>query len=221
MTREEHVAICKLCTNRKMDIEQGILCKITDDKANFIGECKDFTKDHSVKVDQFIETADPLTAQEIQLSDKALDKLRSEQNLGLGIGTSLLVGLLGAALWAAITVATEFQIGYMAVAIGAGVGYTLRYFGKGIDQIYGISGAVIAVLSCFIGNFLSLIGFVANAEGLGYIETLVGIDYSLVPTAMKESFSIMDILFYGIAGYEGYKFAFRVFTNEDLSKLEN
>ena len=62
---------------------------------------------------------------------------------------------------------------------------------------------------------------VANAEGLGYIETLVGIDYSLVPTAMKESFSIMDILFYGIAGYEGYKFAFRVFTNEDLSKLEN
>lgn len=154
------------------------------------------------------------------MSDKALDKLRSEQNLGLGIGTSFLVGLLGAALWAVITVATEFQIGYMALAIGAGVGYTMRYFGKGIDQIYGISGALIAVVSCFIGNFLSLIGFVANSESLGYIETLVGIDYSLVPTAMKESFSFMDILFYGIAGYEGYKFAFRVFTNEDLSKLE-
>lgn len=221
MTREEHVAVCKLCTNRKMDIEQGILCKITDEKANFIGECKDFTKDESVQVNQIIETAEPVTAQNIQLSDKALEILRTEQNLGLGIGTSFLVGLLGAALWAVVTVATEYQIGYMALAIGAGVGYTMRYFGKGIDQIFGISGAIIAVLSCFIGNFLSLVGFVANAEGLGYIETLVAIDYSLIPTAMQESFSVMDILFYGIAGYEGYKFAFRVFTNEDLSKLEN
>ena len=221
MTREEQVAVCRMCTNRKMDIEQGILCKITDQKADFIGECKDFTKDITVNVDKIIETAEPVTAQEFQLSEKALDKLKSEQNLALGIGTSTLVGLLGAAIWAAITVATEFQIGYMAVAIGAGVGYTLRYFGKGIDQIFGICGAVIAVISCFIGNFLSLIGFVANAEGLGYIETLIAIDYSLVPSAMKESFSVMDILFYGIAGYEGYKFAFRVFTNDDLRSYQS
>jgi hypothetical protein len=220
MTREEYVAVCQQCTNRKMDIEQGILCKITNEKANFIGACKDYTKDESVHVDNFIDTAMPETAQEIQFSDKALDKLRSEQNLGIGIGTSVLVGLLGAVLWAAITVTTEYQIGYMAIAIGAGVGYTMRYFGKGIDQIFGISGAIIAVVSCFIGNFLSLIGFVANAEGLGYIETLVGIDYSLVPTAMKEAFSFMDILFYGFAGYEGYKFAFRVFSNEDLSRYQ-
>lgn len=221
MTREEYVAICKTCTNRKLDIEQGILCKITDQKADFIDECKDFTKDDSVTVDKIIETAEPVTAQQIQLSDKALEKVKSEQNLGLGIGTSTLVGLLGAALWAVITVVTEFQIGYMAVAIGAGVGYTMRHFGKGVDQIFGISGAIIAVLSCFLGNFFSLIGFVANAEGLGYIETLLAIDYSLVPSAMQESFSVMDILFYGIAGYEGYKFAFRVFTNDDLRSYQS
>lgn len=221
MTREEHVAICKTCTNRKLDIEQGILCKITDQKADFIDECKDFTKDDSVTVDKIIETAEPVTAQQIQLSDKALEKVKSEQNLGLGIGTSTLVGLLGAALWAVITVVTEFQIGYMAVAIGAGVGYTMRHFGKGVDQIFGISGAIIAVLSCFLGNFFSLIGFVANSEGLGYIETLLAIDYSLVPSAMQESFSVMDILFYGIAGYEGYKFAFRVFTNDDLRSYQS
>lgn len=221
MTREEHVAICRMCTNRKLDIEQGILCKITDQKADFIDECKDFTKDHSVTVDKIIETAEPVTAQQIQLSDKALEKVKSEQNLGLGIGTSTLVGLLGAALWAVITVVTEFQIGYMAVAIGAGVGYTMRHFGKGVDQIFGISGAIIAVLSCFLGNFFSLIGFVANVEGLGYIETLLAIDYSLVPSAMQESFSVMDILFYGIAGYEGYKFAFRVFTNDDLRSYQS
>ena len=221
MTREEHVAICRMCTNRKLDIEQGILCKITDQKADFIDECKDFTKDDSVTVDKIIETAEPVTAQQIQLSDKALEKVKSEQNLGLGIGTSTLVGLLGAALWAVITVVTEFQIGYMAVAIGAGVGYTMRHFGKGVDQIFGISGAIIAVLSCFLGNFFSLIGFVANAEGLGYIETLLAIDYSLVPSAMQESFSVMDILFYGIAGYEGYKFAFRVFTNDDLRSYQS
>lgn len=221
MTREDYVEVCKLCTNRKMDIQEGILCKITDDKANFVNECQHFTKDESVIVDKFIETAEPLGAHEIHFSDRVIEKLKSEQNLAIGIGTSLLVGILGAALWAVITVATGFQIGYMAVAIGAGVGYTMRYFGKGIDQIFGITGALIAVVSCFIGNFFSLIGFVANDQGLGYIETLLAIDYNLIPIAMKEAFSIMDILFYGIAGYEGYKFAFRTFNNEELSKLQN
>jgi hypothetical protein len=38
---------------------------------------------------------------------------------------------------------------------------------------------------------------------------------------MKETFGFMDVLFYGFAGYEGFKLAFRVITNEeDITKLE-
>ena len=83
----------------------------------------------------------------------------------------------------------------MAVAIGLGVGYSIRTFGKGIDTVFGIVGAAIALLSCLLGNFLSIIGFIANAEGLGYVETLLMLDYSFVPELMAETFSIMGFTF--------------------------
>ena len=105
---------------------------------------------------------------------------------------------------------------FRSIAIGAGVGFAIRKMGKGIDQIFGISGAVISLLSVLFGNFLSIIGFAANHEGLGYIETLSMLDYSLVPELMKESFQPMDLLFYGLAIYAGYKFSFRKITEKEL-----
>ena len=108
----------------------------------------------------------------------------------------------------------------MAVAIGAGVGYTLRHLGKGIDQIFGISGAAIAVLCCVLGNFLSVLGFVSQEEGLTYFDTLLYFDYSYSFDLLVQSASPMDLVFYGIAGYEGYKFAFRQFTQAQLAELK-
>src|SRR5690606_41708657 len=61
------------------------------------------------------------------LSDKNLEKFRSEQELPKAIITGIVVGLIGALLWGAITVITEFQIGFMAIAIGAGVGLSMRF----------------------------------------------------------------------------------------------
>ena len=66
---------------------------------------------------------------------------------------------------------------------------------------------------------LILIGFIANSEGLGYFETLSLFDYSQLIPIMTETFSGMDLLFYGIAAYEGYKFSFRTFTEKDLYEL--
>lgn len=131
------------------------------------------------------------------------------------------MGTIGAILWGAITVTTGFQIGYMAIAIGAGVGLSMRFTGKGIDQTFAITGGVIALLSCLLGNFLSVIGFIANLESLGYLETLYLFDYNQLIPIMGETFSPIDLLFYGIAGYEGYKFSFRTFTEKELYDLEN
>jgi hypothetical protein len=38
----------------------------------------------------------------------------------------------------------------------------------------------------------------------------------MVPEVMMDAFSPMDLLFYGIAIYEGYKFSFRQITEEEL-----
>ena len=145
-----------------------------------------------------------------------IESLRLEQNLPMGVVVALVSALIGAVIWAAITVSTGYQIGYMAIAIGFIVGYSNRAVGKGIDQIFGIIGAAFAFLGCFLGNYFSLIAFVADAEGLGYMETLGAIEVPLVLEAMMEDFGIYDILFYGLAIYEGYKFSFRQVDEEEI-----
>jgi hypothetical protein len=108
----------------------------------------------------------------------------------------------------------------MAIAIGAGVGIAMRMAGKGMDQVFGISGGIIAILSCLLGNLFSIVGAVADYEGLGYMETFNLMQSSEITSLMAETFSGIDLFFYAIAGYEGYKFAFRALTEKEVAESE-
>ncbi len=220
MTREEHLKFCKKCINRKPNMQVGLLCNLTGEKADFENDCKSFELDHLVV--EHIDDEDAVEHNEVinKLSDKNIAKFKSEQNLTTALITGIVVGIIGAVLWGTITVATGYQIGYMAIAIGAAVGLSMRFTGKGIDQIFGISGGIIAIFSCLLGNFFSIVGYVADAEGLGYMETLGLFDYGQLIPIMSEIFSPIDLLFYGIAAFQGYKLAFKTFTEKDLYELE-
>lgn len=45
MTRQEHLKFCKVCDNRTFDRQKGIVCKLTNDIANFDSDCPDFIGD--------------------------------------------------------------------------------------------------------------------------------------------------------------------------------
>jgi hypothetical protein len=204
-----------------MDMKQGLVCCLTDEKATFQSECPDFRQDETA-IENPLDGVEKMLPDELKLTltPDIIDKLRMEQRLLLGILSGLVVGTLGAILWGVITVATGYQIGYMALAIGAGVGLTIRISGKGFDTIFGLWGAGISLFSVLLGNFLSIIGFIANAEGLGYFETLSLFNYSYLPQVMGETFSILDLVFYGIAIYEGFRFSFRKITEEKIAELQ-
>jgi hypothetical protein len=142
-------------------------------------------------------------------------RLRAEQNLPLAIFAGIGGAILGAAVWAGVTVTTEFQIGYMAIAVGFLVGYAVR-LGNGIDKIFGITGAILALLGCVLGNLLSVVGFISKQQHMGVMETLSRLDYSKLPEIFMATFSFMDLVFYAIAVYEGYRFSFRRLTAQDL-----
>ena len=161
------------------------------------------------------ETATALPLNQHKL-EQYMRRLSMEQNLLLGILAGFLAAVAGAVAWAAVTVLTGYQIGYMAVAIGFAVGYTIRTTGQGLDKAFGVAGAVLALFGCALGNFLSTCGFVAEEFGVGYLEVLQTLDFSAVPALMVETFSPMDVLFYGIALYQGYKMSFRQVTQEEL-----
>ena len=179
-----------------------------------------FKHDETVK-EKPLDDIEGLQPNEVKhkLSPEILEKLRMEQRMIPGILSGIIVGVVGAILWGIITVVTEFQIGYMAIAIGAGVGLTIRKFGNGIDPIFGYLGAGISLFSVLLGNFLSIILFIANSERLGYLETLFLFDYNYLPQAMEATFSIMDLFFYAIAIFEGYKFSFRKITEKRIIEL--
>jgi hypothetical protein len=220
MTREERLTFCERCIHRKMDLKQGILCGLTGSKAQFEVSCEEFTKDESLHQPVTLDRDGTVNLH--RLSEETNEKLRKEQNLAGGIVAGIAAGVVGAVIWAIITVTTEYQIGFMAIGVGFIVGHAVRLGGKGIDMVYGIAGAAIAVLSCFLGNFLSTIGFLANYNDMGYIDAFLSFDYSQFIPVVKETFGFMDVLFYGFAGYEGFKLAIRVITNtEDISKLED
>lgn len=220
MTREEQLVFCKKCLNRKMDMKQGLICKLTEQKAIFVNECADYKLDKKVKVIP-LDDKDGLQTKELKrkLSPEIIEKLKLEQKLLSGIISGLILGVLGAVLWGIISVATGFQFGIMAMAIGAGVGLAIRKFGNGIDPIFGYWGAGISLFSVLLGNFLSIIGFIANTEGLGYFETLLMFDYHYLPELMVETFSGTDLLFYAVAIAEGYKFSFRLITEKRIHEI--
>ncbi len=148
-----------------------------------------------------------------------LQEIRDNQNLMMGLLGGVLAAAVGAAVWAVVTVFTGYQIGFMAIGVGLLVGFAVRLFGKGIDKSFGIAGAVLALLGCLAGNLLTTCIFISRQEQVDLLEVFMSLDPMLVVQLFKVTFSPIDLLFYGIAVYEGYQFSFRRLTDEDLAKL--
>lgn len=96
--------------------------------------------------------------------------------------------------------------GLIAIAIGYVVGQAIQRVGKGIDTKFGVLGALCALFGCVLGNCLSALAFVAQAKHVSMFDLLS-------PAMMIRATTIfaqpMDLLFYGIAIYEGYRFSFK------------
>ena len=139
-----------------------------------------------------------------------IESLRSEQNLVGGISAGLVAAVAGASAWAAITAATEYQIGWMAIGVGFLVGFAMKTVGKGIDPIFGYAGAALSLIGCALGNYFTVAWFVSAQEGIGFLELLSSLGPAEIVELMSLTFDPMDLLFYGIAVYFGYRYSFRV-----------
>ena len=55
MDRQEHLKFCRICLNRQFDINKGIICKLTNNIADFENYCDHFLKDESIWIKETIE----------------------------------------------------------------------------------------------------------------------------------------------------------------------
>jgi hypothetical protein len=136
-------------------------------------------------------------------------------NAKLLVGTlgAIAGAVLGAIAWGAITAATHFQIGYMAVGVGFLAGYGMRVLGGGRDRLDGVLAGVVAFVGCVLGNLLTVVIEFAphdNAHrGIVELTLLVVLNPKLAWFMLSENFSIMDVLFYALAVYAGYRTALK------------
>lgn len=145
-------------------------------------------------------------------------QLLAEQNLPLGIAAGIVAALVGAAAWALVTFATGYQIGFMAIGIGFLVGFAVRAAGNGISTPFGVAGAALALAGCALGNLLAVTAIVADAEGVAFLAAAAQLTPALAQELMVATFTPMDLIFYAIAGYEGYKLSFRQLAAEELQQ---
>jgi hypothetical protein len=94
MTREERLQFCQICTNRKMNLSQGLLCRLTNQKADFEGSCPSFNLD-----------ADEQRALEVRQAEIAAE----EKADGMALERKAFsMGLLGGGIMMAVAVAWLF-----------------------------------------------------------------------------------------------------------------
>ncbi|HTP40941.1 MAG TPA: hypothetical protein VML36_00825 [Nitrospiria bacterium] len=136
------------------------------------------------------------------------EQRRSEQNLTMALLAGGAAALAGAVLWAIVTAITHYQFGIMAIAIGFLVGVAVLKAGKGVEPRFGIAGAILAGLGCAVGNLLVGCVLVANQEEVGVMQVLDALDVGLIKAIMAAIFRPMDLLFYAIALYEGFRFSY-------------
>jgi hypothetical protein len=152
-------------------------------------------------------------------SQMLLRQLRDNQNLTMGFVGGLGAAALGSVVWATITALTYYQIGFMAVGVGFLVGFAVRKMGQGVDPTFGYLGAGLSLLGCLVGNLLTTCIVVSQQENVALSEVLAGLNPSVAMEIMTYTFSPIDLLFYGLALYYGYKFSFRQLSEDELKSI--
>jgi hypothetical protein len=152
----------------------------------------------------------------IPTTQPAIEQLDDQPNLFMGLVGGVIAMLVSAIIWGALTYFTEYQIGWMAIGVGFLVGLVIRLLGRGKSMSFGISGAVLALAGCLLGNLIFYSGVIAREEAASFLNVFFSLLVS--PSAAMEVFRIafdfMDILFYALAAYVGFSTAMEIKRNK-------
>lgn len=147
-----------------------------------------------------------------------IEELKSSQSIKGAILGGLIGAIAGAALWAIVTVITKYEIGYVAIGVGFLTGFSVRKLGRGFEKPFGYIGAIWSLIGCFVGNIFAILIMSANQYNISLIQVIHILNFNLLVSIVKDTFSLMDLVFYGIAVYEGYRFSFMK-KDEVIQKL--
>src|SRR4051794_11421273 len=90
---------------------------------------------------------------------------------GKAIVIGILAMILGAGLWAVVTVVTQHEFSLVAIGVGALVGlamFSARPTSTGIAAV----AALLTVIGCALGEVLAIPAYVAHKDGIGFAKLI-------------------------------------------------
>ena len=130
-------------------------------------------------------------------------------NFALAVPAGIAAALAGAALWAVFTYLTNYELGLIAIALGALVGIAIQKAGNGQDRRFQILGAACAALGCLLGILLSDVAFASKEWNMPFFQVLSQLGAGGSVQLAFQAGEAMDLLFVAIAVWEGFKFSVR------------
>ena len=133
------------------------------------------------------------------------------KNLSLSITSALLAAIIGGAVWALIAILTEYEIGFVAWAIGGMAGYAVVFFAKSnVNMVHQVIAVIASLIGIILGKYFIF--------GYYYNESFSGIFDNEVLTTFGENFLAffggMDIIFVLLAVVTAWQLPGKLVNNE-------
>lgn len=112
-----------------------------------------------------------------------------------GIIGATIGALVGMGVWVAVAVLTEHNIGYIAVLSGFLTGFLAKFFAKKSNMIIAIYAVIASVISILLGEALTIVYFLGKFEGLGFMEAMKLVDYSVLLEVVFSEMNFKDVIF--------------------------
>ncbi len=143
------------------------------------------------------------------------ETLIGEQNFVMGLAAAVVATLAGALGWGAISVATGYMIGWVAIGLGVLVGYGMQVFGRGLTAKYSAVAAILSVIGCLGGNLAAQVMFEMKLTGLPVGDIVSGLTIDDLIAFYTETLEAMDLVFWLLAVGAAWSFATRKLTPEE------
>lgn len=128
-----------------------------------------------------------------------------QENFALAVPVGIAAAGAGALVWAAFVYVTNYELGLIAIAIGALVGLAIRKVGNGFDPKFSILGAACAGCGAALGIVLSDLAFLAKEAGRPMLDVASAVGPGELLSLAVRNGDPIDLLFLAIAVYEGWK----------------
>ncbi len=133
--------------------------------------------------------------------------LDNNQRFIMAIIAGFISAIILGSIYGIITSAAHIEFSFLNMAIGYGVAYSVRKFGRGVHKRFMVVGAIMTLLAFFIGDCISILSPYSFILAIRYGNfRLFGqvFEYLLRNLLSANIYSVLSFIFRGLGIYIGY-----------------